>query len=681
MKDLNEVCTALFSARKLDRDQGVNHLNEYLSYAKNEDILSVEQLLLKPLKDSSSDWESKHGSLLGTKALITKFKQRGHDEESEKFLQTVYEFCLQLLTDTEVRIRLAAGEVLGSLCYLKGPEIYGSCSNYVLQLIKDNLERDTMDTSSVFGDDCDSPDSEKPASPAPKQRVRRLSSDASQIFHDTAGWKCLETSMKCLQFMVDGCGENFKPFITNDFLELLFSTLSHTNRFVRETGYYVLGSLVSCGFSCEGSSYNPFSAENFGHHISKQLGIGLSDNWSQVRLASSECARKFLLSFKSDEEREVFYEELLPQMCLNRYYIADGVRIYSQESWKRVVQESGRMLVKKYISHFVKHYIAQTKADNHAVREAACACIAELASKVDQEATKPFVSDLLQTLLDCFGDDSWPVRDAACLACGNFVLCFPTESKGILDKLYPLFFMNLKDGIPSVRQGASGALANVVKAYGMEAFMSIRPQIIEGLKGVKEQPSESEKYGQLDKGPATFGVVKRLRDNDMELHTNQTMYSCGSLAPKMGRGGGCSDHKFRKPSEPWEYADGCVHLVAELSQINDLSAQICELLPLLHETVSHRHFTHHVCILESLCKQLPNVCKGIGKKLFKQYLELFIDDIFYSLTCENILTESAASECLKLLSNMLGNSIFRARIENFNPRYLAQLDAHVNIIS
>lgn len=39
--------------------------------------------------------------------------------------------------------------------------------------------------------------------------------------------------------------------------------------------------------------------------------------------------------------------------------------------------------------------------------------------------------------------------------------------RNILDKLYPLFFTNLKDGIPSVRQGASGALANVVKAYGM----------------------------------------------------------------------------------------------------------------------------------------------------------------------------------------------------------------------
>ncbi len=30
----------------------------------------------------------------------------------------------------------------------------------------------------------------------------------------------------------------------------------------------------------------------------------------------------------------------------------------------------------------VEFYISQTEADNHAVREAACACIAELASKV-----------------------------------------------------------------------------------------------------------------------------------------------------------------------------------------------------------------------------------------------------------------------------------------------------------
>lgn len=43
-------------------------------------------------------------------------------------------------------------------------------------------------------------------------------------------------------------------------------------------------------------------------------------------------------------------------------------------------------------------------------------------------------------------------------------------------------------------------------------------------------------------------------------------------------------------------------------------------------------------------------------------------NILFFQTCENILTESAASECLKMLSDMLGKSIFRARIENYNPR-------------
>ena len=35
-----------------------------------------------------------------------------------------------------------------------------------------------------------------------------------------------------------------------------------------------------------------------------------------------------------------------------------------------------------------------------------------------------------------------------------------------MDELYTLFFENLSDGIPSVRQGAAISLGNVVKAYG-----------------------------------------------------------------------------------------------------------------------------------------------------------------------------------------------------------------------
>ena len=67
----------------------------------------------------------------------------------------------------------------------------------------------------------------------------------------------------------------------------------------------------------------------------------------------------------------------------------------------------------------VDYYISQSKANNHAVREAACACIAELMEKVSPAAVGPHVPALLRALLLCFKDTSWPVRDAACVACGR----------------------------------------------------------------------------------------------------------------------------------------------------------------------------------------------------------------------------------------------------------------------
>ena len=65
-----------------------------------------------------------------------------------------------------------------------------------------------------------------------------------------------------------------------------------------------------------------------------------------------------------------------------RYYVAEGVRIYSQETWRQVTQGNGKEYVEEYIKNVVEYYIEATESDNHAVREAACACIAELGSKV-----------------------------------------------------------------------------------------------------------------------------------------------------------------------------------------------------------------------------------------------------------------------------------------------------------
>ena len=33
---------------------------------------------------------------------------------------------------------------------------------------------------------------------------------------------------------------------------------------------------------------------------------------------------------------------------------------------------------------------------------------------------------------------------AACVACGNFILCFPDEARGSMEELYPFFYTNLE---------------------------------------------------------------------------------------------------------------------------------------------------------------------------------------------------------------------------------------------
>ena len=125
-------------------------------------------------------------------------------------------------------------------------------------------------------------------------------------------------------------------------------------------------------------------------------------------------------------------------MCLNRYYIAEGVKLYSQarvcslgawgvcggrvvralaaggvcplqDTWKLVVQTRGPAIVASVIADVVTYYIGQAQAENHAVREAACFCIAELAHKVDKAAVAPHVPTLLHCLITCFKDESWPV--------------------------------------------------------------------------------------------------------------------------------------------------------------------------------------------------------------------------------------------------------------------------------
>ena len=534
---------------------------------------------------------------------------------------------------------------------------------------------------------------------------------SKQIFHETAGWRHLETSMKCLQSIVNGTGPAFVHNIDPDLFELINLTTNHTNRFVRETGYQTLASIIDaavaqnvCSTVVESKQLDAmetdFDIENeppilsgLGSAIhtltlANILANGLSDNWSQVRLSAAVASRSYLTSMSSNcPDKNKIFSLLIPRICLNRYYLAEGVRIYSQETWRLVTNPEvggGRKVVETYLLDVVQYYTACTKADNHAVREAACQCIAELASKLDKNVVSPHVEVLLDTLLECFEDDSWPVRDMACVAAGKFVLSFPGPSKRSATKLQELFLLNLQDAISSVRQGAALALANFVQAYEGDSetiMLDLLSKMQKNLENISTQSVEGKKYSGLDTNSTetNFGVAKRIRDNDPELHTDQTMYSCGSLAPKMKgskTSGGCSDCKFQKETEPWETADGSVLLFCELTNIEICRDKIAKsnIMQKIADACRYRHYVSHHFFLETVLKTLPVIGQNLGKRTIKMYLEDFMDHIFYAAECENALAASAAYNCLKSLSELLGPNILRGRVEQFHPRFLNILD-------
>jgi hypothetical protein len=363
------------SKKRLDREKGLQQLQELVNDGTlgEEERREGEREVSDLVTSLTSPWEAKHGGLMAAAVLLP--------GASPQFMEKMKGEVPLLLEYDESRVRLAAGEVAGALCAVGGEVVCREVLPFITGGIEGNLERDSgeVDTqlTQKLSQSSSSSSSSSPENSYTEDRTERAGSPtAAEVFHDTAGWRHLETYMVALQRVVERCGSAFEPHLTSDLLQLVFTCLSHTNRFVRETGYRVIAAFISI------PGLSTASVSAFWPDIARNLAKGLSDNWSQVRMSSSVATRMFLIQLPSLEAREPYFPSLLPPLCLNRHYVAEGVRLYCQETWRLVTEMKGVQLVEKYIAQVVEFYISQTEATNHAVREAACACIAELGTKV-----------------------------------------------------------------------------------------------------------------------------------------------------------------------------------------------------------------------------------------------------------------------------------------------------------
>lgn len=250
---------------------------------------------------------------------------------------------------------------------------------------------------------------------------------------------------------MQGCGSAFTPRIDDELLTLLEECSRHTNRFVREHAHFALRNVFEV---CEKEQF----LERVGMRIQPIVRMGIQDNWSQVRYAASTACRALMQM--AGDERHRFYPELLGAMCLNRHYVAEGVRNYSQDTWKFICgPQGGARLIVAHFDNVITTYAEAAQAPNHAVREAACHCMSELVMRVAGTPQAPTafrdhfsterVERLIEVLLFAFQDVSWPVRDNASTALGHFARAFPDELKPHLPKLMELWYDQMAENIPN----------------------------------------------------------------------------------------------------------------------------------------------------------------------------------------------------------------------------------------
>ena len=638
MVSIDALVAGACSQSQLERSKALSSISVQLKTS------SVDVGLLERSADAlllGSQWEERLGGLELARLLVKDAGRHGDAAYRHRVSELV---CRGgLLEDPEVRVRKAAGELLGDMS-ARGAGVWEVVRDAILESIERNYSREDGEDQGA-----DETAVDDPISSLLQQSYKAVKPGVGEMRHDTEGWKCLETSFLALNNIMVGYGSAFGEFVDAGLAALVFKSAKHPNRFVREACQFIMGTMCDildedrvCDMRVE---------------LASCIGFGLSDNWSQVRYAASVAARKFVLA--TPHRKEDVLPLVLPQMCLNRYYVADGVRFYSQQTWQLAVGDQGKDWVATCIHSVVSYYVEQSKASNHTVREAACSCIAELVTKIDRGAVAPHVPRLLSCLLTSFRDASWPVRDAACLATGQCVLAFPEESRDVLKKLYKLWFAHLEDNIFSVREDSAVALGNAVRAYGKDAVDQIRDVLLQLLPRAKEQEDRAREDGEP---PGSSPGSARSKLPADPKHSDQLMFSCGSLAPKLKRGVDCcGDYGLTRAPEPWEASDGAVYMVRELAAA--APADAVEFLPMLAALGQMTHFTQYVTLHETLWKCLPEIAQSIGKAAFKKTLELFLGPLFKDARCGHPLCETAAQKCIARLCTFIGKPIFVGRLD------------------
>lgn len=406
---------------------------------------SIGALLGPGEESSAADWP--HAALVALilKECIGTSRNADTEHGMDQNLSELSSFAKPLIVEylishDEPRVRKVTAELIGAMAAKLGPP-------YVIELAPVLCSQ----VSAFFV--------RKEVS-----REARLGTDSEIALDDTTGWYALESLLCSYRELIGGCGPSLQYLSQTPEMEIdLFIRQSslHINRYIRQATFEFIHMLMS---QCAPGSMH-WVGEQHTDLICSCIAAGLSDDFSQVRFPATFAAKFFLIAIDDDDRERYVWELLLPRLCLNRYYPADGVKSASMDAWSAATKGRGRELVTRHIKATFEHYASMVDNKSHLICEAACWVLGELGSIIDASVVAPYLAGILDILGVCLGDDSWQVRGAACVATGRVIEAHPSETcSRACDTFLPLWTLHLNDYIWALRSDSAAALGKAMRS-------------------------------------------------------------------------------------------------------------------------------------------------------------------------------------------------------------------------
>lgn len=140
--DLEAVIDQCGSAQHLVREKALSTLKALVTPDEGVDDSVGGRLAIIEVRSykmmGSTAWEERLGGLKLARLLLSMKTQ------SKEYDEKVYEGCILLLEDREVRVRWAVGEVLGDLSRLYGIEVWDRVGSDIMRSIRANYVRDAL---------------------------------------------------------------------------------------------------------------------------------------------------------------------------------------------------------------------------------------------------------------------------------------------------------------------------------------------------------------------------------------------------------------------------------------------------------------------------------------------------------------------------------------------------------